>query len=179
MGSTFDYVPVRLTKAFRDAQADESFLGWLKMQDAVMDIEFPYFDVPEIRGIMFTKASLDVVESKLIARYPNTRAAFDGADNLHSTMRFVYYVGETYRRAFEGTWAVLPPSDQQPAPMPAVDLPCKETFTVPMTQIGMALGRRTGTDISLSFGLTERLFTKWVADGRPERVYRGTLREGD
>ena len=41
MGKSFDYVPVQLTKAFREAQTNEQFLGWLKMQEASMEIELP------------------------------------------------------------------------------------------------------------------------------------------
>ncbi|MFL6084049.1 MAG: hypothetical protein ACJ74F_12745 [Mycobacterium sp.] len=54
---------MQLTKAFREAQTDEKFQSWLKMQDAVMGIEFPIYDVPEIRDQMYTKGSLAIVEN--------------------------------------------------------------------------------------------------------------------
>ena len=104
MGEASDYVPVALTKAFRDAQTDEKFRGWLKMQEASMGIEFPIYDLPEIRDSMYTKDSLPIVEQKLLDLYQDSRDAFIGEDHLHRTMRFVYYIGETYRRSFEGIW---------------------------------------------------------------------------
>ena len=55
MGESFDYVPPRLTKAFRGAHSNEQFLGWLTMQEAVMEIEFPYDDLPEVRDSMFIR----------------------------------------------------------------------------------------------------------------------------
>ncbi|BBZ54217.1 hypothetical protein [Mycolicibacterium phocaicum] len=96
MGESFDYVPTQLTRAFRDAQSNEQFLGWLKMQEAVMEIEFPYYDLPEIREQMYTEASLAIVEQKLLGLYDNHRSAFS-LENVHTTMRYVYYVGETFR----------------------------------------------------------------------------------
>lgn len=36
MGETFDYVPIQLTRAFREAQNDAKFQGWLKMQEPVI-----------------------------------------------------------------------------------------------------------------------------------------------
>lgn len=65
MGKALDYVPTQLTTAFRDAQASEEFQDWLKMQGAVMDIEFPFEDVPEVRDKMFEKDSLNLIEAKL------------------------------------------------------------------------------------------------------------------
>ncbi|WP_049924823.1 hypothetical protein [Mycolicibacterium septicum] len=108
MGSTFNYVPIQLTKAFRDAQSDEKFQGWLKMQEAAVGIEFPINNLPEARDSMFTKDILSLAEAKLTDLYASNRAAYAGDENIHRTMRFVYYIGETFRRAFEGTWVAIP-----------------------------------------------------------------------
>jgi len=67
MGNTFDYIPVQLTKAIREAQADEKFQGWLTMQDAAVDIEFFIDDLPEVRDSMHTANSLEIAEAKLTA----------------------------------------------------------------------------------------------------------------
>jgi hypothetical protein len=104
VGKRFDYVPIQLTKAFRTAQSDEKFQGWLKMQEAVMGIEFPVYDLPEVANEMFTKDSLEKAEAKLIELYPDERAAYATDDDINRTMRYVYYVGETFRQALEGVW---------------------------------------------------------------------------
>jgi hypothetical protein len=182
MGSKFDYVPVQLTKAFREAQTDERFQSWLKMQEAVMGIEFPIDDRPEIRDSMFTKKSLTVVEAKLIELYPDERAAYAAEDDIRRTMRYVYYIGETFRRAFEGTWVAVPPQDpknDESGLTPAIDVPFRETFIQPVLLIRFAVNRRTGEEITPVDGHMESAYNKWQDTGRPERNYRGTLREPD
>ncbi|MBS9534034.1 hypothetical protein KIH27_10600 [Mycobacterium sp. M1] len=182
MGKAFEYVPVQLTKAFRAAQSDTRFQGWLKMQEAVMDIEFPIYDLPEISDIMYTRESLEIVEAQLMELYPNERAAYTGDDNIHRTMRYVYYIGETFRRALEATWVALPPGDpNQDAKRlrPAIDVPFDEMFLQPMELVGMALNRRSGIEITRTYGHMQRPYNEWLEAGRPERTFRGTLREED
>ncbi len=180
MGSRFDYVPVRLTKAYREAQADEKFQGWLKMQEAAVDIEFIIEDLPEVRDTMYTKDSLETAEAKLVELYPDNRTAYHGDENIHRTMRYAFYIGETFRQAFEGTWVALPtegPKSKPAASRPAVDLPFNEDFIVPSDLIGLALHHRSGTEITFVYGRMEKLYKKWLDDGKPEREFQGTLRE--
>jgi hypothetical protein len=182
MGETFNYVPTQLTKAFRDAQADEKFQGWLKMQEAVMGIEFPIYDLPEVRDSLFTKASLAVVEAKLTELYDSNRAAYTGDENVHSTMRYVYYVGKTFRRAFEGTWVAIPSQgdeSERQGLLPGIDLPFREGLVRPTQLIHFALTRRSGIEITRVYGHMERAYNKWLEAGKPPRTYRGTLRDDD
>lgn len=174
---SLDFVPMQLTKAFRQAQSDQQFLGWLKMQEAVMEIEFP-FDVNEVRDQMYTKDSLAVIENRLQDLYPTAAAAFD-ADNVHTTMRYVYYVGETFRRAFGGTWVALPNlSDPiEPPHKSAVDFPMREAYVEPAELVKIALTRRTGQELTRVYGYAERDYDNWLAAGCPERTYLGRLRE--
>jgi hypothetical protein len=180
VGKRFDYVPTQLTKAFRKAQSDEKFQGWLKMQEAIMDIEFPIYDLPEVADEMFTKDSLEKAEAKLLELYPDDRAAYATDDDIDRTMRYVYYVGETFRQALDGVWVALPPNDpkkNKEALEPAIDLPFSEAFIQPTVLVRFALNRRTGNEIVTVFANMERVYRQWVDDGRPERVFRGTLRE--
>lgn len=174
MGESFDYVPIQLTKAFRVAQSNEQFLGWLRMQEAVMEIEFPYADLPEVRDEMFTGASLVTVEQSLLDLYENHRDAFS-PEHVHATMRYVYYIGETFRRACEGVWVSIPVSD---AYLPAVDIPMRETMIKPTDLVKGAVNRRDGKHLALVFGHAERDYRGWLAAGKPERRFRGSLREG-
>jgi hypothetical protein len=127
---------------------------------------------------MFSKDSLETIEVKLMELYPDSSAAYASEDDVHRTMRYVYYIGETFRQAFEGTWVAVPPDKKEDdGPKPAIDLPFRETFIYPMTLVGFALSRRTGTEITFVYGQMERAHKEWVAAGKPERTYRGTLRE--
>ena len=180
MGSSNDYVPVQLTEAFRQAQADEKFQSWLKMQEAIMGIEFPIYDCPEIRDQMYSKNSLAVIEGKLMDLYINHRDAF-GLANVHTTMRYVYYVGETLRRAFEGRWVGLP-NLAEPTTSPtkmAIDYPMREAMNRPADLVKIAVNRRSGNEIARVYGYAERDYNEWIAAGRPERTFLGTQREHD
>lgn len=182
MGKVSDYVPIALTRAFREAQTDEKFQGWLKMQEAAVGIVFPIEDVPGVRDSMFTKDSLSIVEAKLLELYDNHQDAFDGDDNVHRTMRFAYYIGETYRDAFEGTWVAIPQFDKAgngAGVQPGIQLPFREDFTRPLQQITFALVRRTGEEITRVFGYAQRDYEEWIEKGRPDVEYIGTLRETD
>jgi hypothetical protein len=173
MGKSFDYVPTQLTHAFREAQSNEQFQGWLKMQEAVMEIEFPYDDLPEVREDMFAKESLAVVEQKLLELYDSHRTAF-APENIHTTMRYVYYVGETFRRACEGDWVNVPVGDDF---IPAIDFPMREAMIRPADLIKGAVNRRTGKELTVIFGHAERDYREWAAAGKPERTFLGSLRE--
>lgn len=182
MGEASHYVPVVLTKVFRDAQTDEKFQGWLKMQEASMGIEFPIYDLPEICDSMYTKDSLPIVEQKLLDLYQDSRVAFIGEDNLHRTMRLVYYIGETYRRCFEGIWVAIPTNGSDGeggGTQPGIQLPFRESFITPAQQLKVALIKRTGTHISRVYGHAERDYSQWIEDDRPEVQYIGTLRESN
>lgn len=182
MGKASDYVPMQLTKAFREAQSDEKFHGWVKMQDAAMGIEFPIYDLPEVRDSMYTKESLAVVEEKLLGLYGTAKDAFDGEENVHRTMRFAYYIGETYRQAFEGTWVAIPTHDSSgkaTGTQPGIQVPFREDFIRPVEQIRLALIRRTGNQITGVYGHAERDYNKWIEEGRPDVEFVGTLREDD
>jgi len=180
MGKSFDYVPVQLTKAFREAQTNEQFLGWLKMQEASMEIEFPYEELPDVRDIMFTKDSLAVVEQKLMELYPDDPSAYANEEAVHRTMRYAYYVGETVRRAIEATWVALPPPSQKGQPgalLPAIDVLFDEMLVQPLLLIRFALTRRTGLEITRVYNNILRLYDEWAEKGRPPREFGGTLRE--
>ena len=175
MGESFDYVPVQLTQAFRVAQSSERFLGWLRMQEAVMEIEFPYDDLPELRDDMFTRASLPTVEQKLLDLFEDHRDAFSPG-RVHTTMRYVYYIGETFRRACEGIWVTIPVSD---AYLPAIDFPMRETMIRPTDLVKGVVNRRDGQHLAMVFGHAERDYREWLAADKPERTFLGALREGD
>lgn len=179
MGSAHDYIPVQLTGAFRKAQSNKLFRSWIEMQQAVMAIEFPIDDCPGVRDIMFTEMSLGIVEEKLLSLYDSFGISLEDR-NLHTVMRYVYYIGETYRRAFEGTWVALPkPGGGEDDNLPVVDLPFWETLFKPMESVQAALNRRTGVELAGQYPYAKRDYDRWVEAGRPERVYRGTLREHD
>ncbi|TLF96637.1 hypothetical protein FEK35_28215 [Nocardia cyriacigeorgica] len=169
--SSEDPGSIRDTPEYKKIQTDERFLSWLRMQDAAMDIEFTVFDVPELSGHMYTREGLVIAENEILTRYANLREMFS-EQNYKTGMRFVYYIGETFRRAIEGKWVALPPDPpQRPGPKSMVEVEFQSSFYDPQHMIGLALGRRTGTEISWIFDRAIKRHAKWVADGRPARNY--------
>lgn len=163
-----DSVRYRETKEFQEWQNNQQFLGWLKMSDGLMQIEFP-LEVPEVAEIMYTKESLPIVERKAVELYPGDWRDAVAPENIGLTMQFVYYIGETFRRNFEGEWVVLPPSKHRAQPQSAVDLPFNLLFTEPLALFRVSLIRRTGNEISTVYKFAEESYQGWVNDGRPDR----------
>lgn len=123
---------------------------------------------------MFTKDGLANAEGKLIELYDSNRAAYDGEGNVHWTMRYVYYVGETFRRAFEGTWVVIPPlgdRSRRAGLLPGVDLQFRENFVNPTQLIHLALPRRSGIEITRVYGTRSGTTTNgWMLGSHPAPI---------
>ncbi|MCP2290042.1 hypothetical protein [Nocardia amikacinitolerans] len=149
-------------------QSDEKFQSWLRMQDAAMDIEFSIFDVPEVNGHMYTREGLVVAERALLERFPDYRTAFSG-ENQKLAMRFVYFIGETFRRATEGKWFALPPDPPKRGPQPLIDTEFSPILYNPMHLISFAFQRRTGKEIVTPYDYAVKDHQKWVEAGRPPR----------
>lgn len=114
------------------------------------------------------------VEQRLLGLYENHRDAFS-PEHVHATMRYGYYIGETFRRACEGIWVTIPVSG---AYLPAIDFPMRETMIKPTDLVTGAVNRRDGKHLALVFGHAERDYEEWLAAGKPERTFLGSLREG-
>ncbi|MGW5383522.1 hypothetical protein [Nocardia sp. NPDC003963] len=169
MPSTGDPTTVRDTPEYRQIQNDEQFRAWLQMQQEAVETEFVENDVPELGGHLWTREGLVTVEHEMLRRYPD----FDemvAEENLEIGVRFIYFVGETFRRALEGIWALLPPNPpDRPEPLCVVDSPMWTAFHDPTNMSELALTRRTGQEISWIFDRTVKRHRKWVAAGRPTR----------
>ncbi|WP_063130236.1 hypothetical protein [Nocardia fusca] len=161
--------PIRQTPEYQAIQHDERFQGWLRMQEAAMDIEFTNYDVPELNGHLYTREGLVIAEHQILQRYPTYRDMFS-PDNLKIAMRFVYAIGETFRRAIDGTWVALPPNPpERPAPLSVIDSPMWTAFHDPQHMIGLAFNRRTEKEITFIYDRAVKRHQKWIDAGRPAR----------
>ncbi len=160
---------IRDTPQYQAIQGDERFRSWLLMQDAAMQIEFTVFDVPELSGIEYTREGLEVAEKELLERF-NVNSKPFSEENYKLGMRFVYFIGETFRRAVEGAWVALPPDPpHRPGTKSMIDAEFRSGFYDPQHMIGLALGRRTGTEFTWIFDRAVRAHQEWVDAGRPAR----------
>ncbi|MBB5918430.1 hypothetical protein BJY24_007342 [Nocardia transvalensis] len=161
-------VDIRETPEFRQYQDNERFQAWLRMHDAAMEIDTPLFDMTGMNEL-YSREGLVRAERELVKKFADSGGAFT-TDNYKLGMRFVYYIGETFRRAIEGRWVALPPDPpQSPQPKSVIDVEYRSKFYNPQHMIGLALGRRTGTEITSIFDRAVKAHQKWVDAGRPAR----------
>ncbi|MEV8236412.1 hypothetical protein AB0P23_14260 [Rhodococcus sp. NPDC077669] len=160
--------PIRETPEYQKAQTDERFQSWLRMQDAAIELEFIIFDVPELRGHLYTRDGIVIAEQAALERFPGHREAFTG-DNLKLAMRFVYFIGETFRRHTEGTWVAVPQASPKTGALQAIDAPYSTGFYAPIDMLQMALAQRTGDKILKIFDYAVEDHQKWIAAGKPSR----------
>jgi hypothetical protein len=138
------------------------------MQEAAMDIEFTNYDVPELNGHLYTRQGLVIAEHQLLQRYTNLRDLLS-AVNLKIGMRFVYFIGETFRQAIEGTGVALPPNPDRPTQRSVIDSPMWTAFHDPQHMISLALSRRTEKEITTIYDRAIKRHQKWIDAGRPAR----------
>ncbi|MGW5572808.1 hypothetical protein ACWEVD_16530 [Nocardia thailandica] len=161
-------VDVRQTPEFKKLQADEGFRSWLLMQEAAMDIEFTVFDVPELSGYEYTREGLVIAEQQIMSRF-GTASPFS-EENYKLGNRFVYFIGETFRRNFEGRWVATPPIPPATNPKVMIDVEFKSGFYNPRQMVSFAQKRRTGTELTWVFDFAQKNYSKWIELGRPPRA---------
>ncbi len=178
MGEARNYIPIRTTARFREAQRDEAFLGWLKMQEAASYLTFIVDDIDLSADATFLEVSLPVVERAIVETFEGKGNFWMDEEFGPKAMRYVYYIGETFRKAFEGEWVSVPiERDGRFGADPAIDVPFAEDFLRPTRLFGFALDRKTGNELKKQYVIWNRDYTEWLDRGRPERVFDGTLRE--
>lgn len=169
MSTTGEPATVRDTPEYQQIQNDELFHEWVRMQQEAMENEFVRVDVPELDGHLWTREGLVIAEHEMLRRYSH----FDemaAEENLELGVRFIYFIGETFRRALEGRWALLPPNPpERPDPLCVIDSPMWTSFHEPTHMSELAFDRRTGKEISWIFDRTVKRHQKWIAAGRPAR----------
>ncbi|WP_139279775.1 hypothetical protein [Rhodococcoides yunnanense] len=161
--------PIRETPEYRDAQSDPRFTSWVTMQEAAIELEFIVADVPELKPHLYTREGIVLAEHAALERFPGWRDAFAG-DNLTVAMRFVYFIGETFRRATEGRWVAVPQAPPKTGALQAIDVQYKSGFHNPADMLQMALAQRSGDRIVKVFDYAIEDHQKWVDAGRPSRT---------
>ncbi|WP_040834911.1 hypothetical protein [Nocardia brevicatena] len=161
--------PLREPPEYQASRHDEDFQSWLQMQEAAMETEFIRHDVPELDGHLYTREGLVIAEQQILLRYPTEHDMFSEG-NLEIGLRFFYAIGETFRRALDGTWVALPPNPpERPEPLAVIDSPMWTAFHDLQHMIGLAFNRRSGKEISWIYDRAVKRHQKWVDAGRPAR----------
>ncbi|WP_040793709.1 hypothetical protein [Nocardia paucivorans] len=163
------YNPLRDTPEYQAGRHDDDFQNWLRTQETTVETEFIRNDVPELAGHLYTREGLVIAEQQMLLRFPTAHDMFS-EENLEIGLCFFYAVGETFRRALDGTWAVLPPNPpDRPDPLAVVEAPMWTAFHDIQHTIGLAFDRRSGQEISWIYDRAVKRHQKWVDAGRPAR----------
>ena len=82
---------------------EDDFEYWLADMDDALERFFPQLPEAVRSKLDYSSASLDVLESWFLERYPNMDAVLQKSESL--TLDGVSrYVGETFRKQFGGHW---------------------------------------------------------------------------
>ncbi len=113
----------------------DDFQYWLMDMDDAIDRLKAMFSKETRKQLDFSSVSLDVLESWILDRYPDTKAMIE-SDQSQVVNGAACYIGETFRKTLGGRWDIN------------LDDPQYAFFGVPILKIGS--GDKVSTDCPLS-----------------------------
>lgn len=172
MGYTRKSTKAELRQHERDQRAP-AWLEWL----AAMDTELERFftdDVPELAGLAdrWSAEGLRIAGAAAVAEFGDIQALYL-PENKPAVDRYVRFVGEVYRRSFEGGWLNVPARGPGAEFWPVVNRPAG-VYLDPHDQLGLAFFKPTKRDpghpegeMVWVYGNSKEDYENWVAAGRP------------
>ncbi|WP_406267329.1 hypothetical protein OH799_22125 [Nocardia sp. NBC_00881] len=112
---------------------------------------------------------MDHAEAAALLIFP-TMESVDLPENREIADQFHRYIGEVFRRNFEGEWYNVPECDDPQRTHgfgPVVRRPFNELYLTVISQLTTAMHRRTGTEWSRIFEFSAEDYTSWQNAGRP------------
>lgn len=174
MGGDRPYTTAELRQREKDQQ-DPAWLAWLDAMPDALD-EFLTVDVPDMPADPWTAEGLLHAEQASLAYFPSMKSV-DEPSNRARADRTSRYLGEVFRRNFEGTWRNVPELyGIYEGFTPAVEEPYVEHYLDVVTMLTASLDSRTGRDWATVFGYAQEDHADWVAAGRPDIADWVTLR---
>ncbi|WP_280428346.1 hypothetical protein [Nocardia brasiliensis] len=171
MGGDRPYTKTELRQRAKD-QEDPRWLAWLNEMGEQVD-RFLNETVPDMPDDPWSVEGLQRAEQALLERFPNSGDE-SGPENQELVDQFARFIGETFRRHFEGEWYNAPDADDMQGsrgfgPVLREGYNPEYLDTVPL--VSMAIYRRTGKEWGRIFGHSQRRYAQWVAAGRPEPTW--------
>ncbi|QIS16479.1 hypothetical protein [Nocardia arthritidis] len=156
-------------------QQEPAYLEWRSRMDAVLERFFSE-DAPEIVGLpdRWSADGLRVAGAAAVAAFGNLQALYM-PENREAVDRYVRYVGECYRRSFEGDWRNIPGNGPDGAEFwPIVNRPASG-YIDPHDQLGLAFFKPSKRDpghpegeMIWVYNNSKEDYQNWVAAGRPD-----------
>lgn len=149
-------------------QHDPRWLAWLADMDAGL-ARFFTETAPGMPDDPWSAEGLRQAEARALELFPS-REAVGLPENRDAADGFHRYLGEVFRRAFEGRWYNVPDEDDTQRTRgfgPVVEMPFASMYLTVITQLTSAMSRRTGREWARVFGYQAEDYQAWQEAGRP------------
>ncbi|WP_433654543.1 hypothetical protein ACQPW1_27780 [Nocardia sp. CA-128927] len=169
MGGDRRYTRAELRQHEQDQQ-DPRWLAWLAEMDDQID-RFRTETVPGLSAGPWDAEDLRSVERALLERFPDVDDA-EGPEHQETVDQFARFIGEVFRRNFEGHWYNNTDADDQRRGFgPSLREGYNPAYLEPVRLVFAALDRGTGSEWARVFGFSQKRYAEWAATGRPQPQY--------
>ncbi|MGY1945011.1 hypothetical protein [Nocardia asiatica] len=149
-------------------QHDPRWLAWLADMDAGLERFFTE-TAPGMPDDPWSADGLRHAEARALELFP-TFESVSLPESRAIADEFHRYLGEVFRRRFEGHWYNVPSHDDRQHTRgygPVVDLPFTDVYFTVISQLTAAMDRRTGHFWARTFERMQTAHREWVDAGRP------------
>ncbi|RCK70245.1 hypothetical protein DT076_06150 [Desertihabitans brevis] len=156
-----------LQRHYAELEADPVWQEWLAGMEAGLDRFFAEV-VPDMPADRFGLEGVRHAEAAALRIFPDMDAANPrtSPQDAGTIDAFHRYLGEVFVRNFEGRWRYADVSDTY-GRLPVVELPYDLEPVTLLTLLTSVVGRRTGEELSTTFGYQQETYGQWVEAGRP------------
>ncbi|PXX59843.1 hypothetical protein DFR70_111230 [Nocardia tenerifensis] len=169
MGEFRSFTKTELEQFERDQQ-DPKWLEWLAPENMNMQLDvFLNETVPDMPGNPWSSEGLERAERAALSIFPTVDSTML-PENRGVADQFHRFVGEVFRRNFEGVWRNVPTFDDAKRSRrfgPVVARPFAEFYLGVIQTLTTAIDRQTGNTWSQAFRYSEEDYQTWVETGRP------------
>ncbi|MCM6776446.1 hypothetical protein NDR87_21105 [Nocardia sp. CDC159] len=149
-------------------QQDPRWLAWVERMDEEL-AKFLSETVSDMPENPWTAEGLRRAEQAALERFPESGYE-DRPENRELVDQFARFLGEVFRRNFEGEWYNVPEYDDENRSRgfgPVIQEGYNPMYLDVIPLLGTAIVRRTGEEWTTIFGYSQQDYAKWVEHGRP------------
>ncbi|WP_330229025.1 hypothetical protein OHA40_23400 [Nocardia sp. NBC_00508] len=157
------YTAAELERIAADQQ-DPHWMEWLSHMSERID-QFLNVTVPDMPDNPWSDEGLNHAEAAALRIFP-TMESVDLPENRDISDQFHSYIGEVFRRNFEGEWRNVPDYDDDDHPKgfgPVIRLPYNPEYLAVFQLLTATMFRRTGSQWSRIFGYQAEDYETWKA----------------
>ncbi|MFI6168799.1 hypothetical protein ACIBCN_18610 [Nocardia sp. NPDC051052] len=125
--------------------------------------------VPDMPNNPWSAEGLRRAEKAALELFPTT-ASVEQSENRDVADQFHRFVGEVFRRNFEGVWLNVPTFDDAERSRgfgPVIQRPFAQFYLGVIQTLTTAIDRRVGDIWAQGFAYSEEDFQAWIESGRP------------